>query len=74
MLNLIAIDVYSQELEIENAAPKPILMGRHLLEIGIEPGPEMGRILASAFEAQLDGEFDNILGALYWAQERREDV
>ena len=74
ILNIIALNAYAHQLEIEDSAPKPILMGRHLLEIGIEPGPAMGRILADAFEAQLDGEFDNVLGALYWAQERREDL
>ena len=73
-LNLIAISAYAVELEIEDAAPKALLMGRHLLKIGIGPGPAMGRILKDAFEAQLDGAFDNLEGALYWAQERREDV
>lgn len=74
MLNILAISAYAVELEIEDAAPKAILMGRHLLKVGIKPGPAMGRILKDAFEAQLDGAFDNLEGALYWAQERREDV
>jgi tRNA nucleotidyltransferase (CCA-adding enzyme) len=35
--------------------PKPILLGRHLLELGIEPGPRVGEILKAVYEEQLDG-------------------
>jgi len=34
---------------------KPILQGRHLLEAGLEPGPEIGDRLRKAYEEQLDG-------------------
>lgn len=63
----------SEELKILDSAPKPILMGRHLLAF-IKPGPEIGRILKGAFEAQLDGEFDELNGALAWARRRLENV
>jgi hypothetical protein len=39
-------------------ALKPIVMGRHLLEVGIQPGPAMGKILSEVYEAQLSGRFD----------------
>jgi hypothetical protein len=39
-------------------ALKPIVMGRHLLEVGIQPGPAMGKILSEIYEAQLSGRFD----------------
>lgn len=45
---------------------KPILMGRHLIDCGVEPGVEMGNMLKAAFEAQLDGEFDNVEAAKIW--------
>jgi tRNA nucleotidyltransferase (CCA-adding enzyme) len=45
------------ELAIEDSAPKPILLGRHLVELGIKPGPNFGKILDRAYEAQLEGEF-----------------
>lgn len=45
------------ELAIQDNAPKPILLGRHLLELGIKPGPHFGKILDRAYEAQLDGAF-----------------
>jgi len=39
---------------------KPILMGRHLIELGMKPGPHFGQILKNAFEAQLDGKFETV--------------
>jgi poly(A) polymerase/tRNA nucleotidyltransferase (CCA-adding enzyme) len=33
---------------------KPVLLGRHLLEVGIGPGIEMGEMLKKAFEIQLE--------------------
>lgn len=45
------------ELEVRDAAPKPIVQGRHLLEMGYSPGPLFGEILDACYEAQLDGKF-----------------
>jgi tRNA nucleotidyltransferase (CCA-adding enzyme) len=45
----------ARTLGVEHAPPRPLLMGRHLLELGVEPGPEMGRILAAIYELQLEG-------------------
>ena len=45
----------SRELEVEQRPPDPILLGRHLLELGVEPGPEMGEITRAVYEMQLDG-------------------
>ena len=47
------------QLAIKDNAPKPILLGRHLVELGIKPGPHFGKILDRAYEAQLDGGFSN---------------
>ena len=38
------------------ARRSPILMGRHLLGMGVTPGPRMGEILKAVYEQQLDGE------------------
>jgi tRNA nucleotidyltransferase (CCA-adding enzyme) len=45
----------ARELEIEQHAPEPILMGRHLLEMGLSPGPDLGEIIRAVYELQLDG-------------------
>ena len=54
----------AKRLEVEAAAPKPIVMGRHLLEFGMKPGPEFKRILDRCFEAQLDGAFSDLESGL----------
>jgi tRNA nucleotidyltransferase (CCA-adding enzyme) len=45
----------AKELELEQGAPAPILLGRHLLEMGLTPGPKMGEITRAVYEMQLDG-------------------
>ncbi len=45
----------ARELEVEKQPPSPILMGRHLLEIGLSPGPRIGEITQAVYEMQLDG-------------------
>lgn len=45
----------ARELEVESQAPAPILLGRHLLEMGLEPGPRVGEITRAVYEMQLDG-------------------
>ena len=49
--------------------PKPFLMGRHLVEMGVKPGKPMGVLLNRAFEAQLDGVFVNEEDARQWAHD-----
>ena len=45
----------ARALGVEHRAPEPIVRGRHLLELGVEPGPRMGEILRRVYEQQLDG-------------------
>ena len=45
----------SRALGVEHKPPAPILMGRHLLDLGVTPGPRMGEILRQVYELQLDG-------------------
>jgi tRNA nucleotidyltransferase (CCA-adding enzyme) len=47
-------------LEVAASEPQPIVMGRHLIELGLEPGPHFKEILDACFEAQLDGEFRDL--------------
>lgn len=54
----------AERLRLEAEAPKPILLGRHLIELGHRPSPQFGRILKTCFEAQLDGAFTDLEGAL----------
>jgi tRNA nucleotidyltransferase (CCA-adding enzyme) len=56
----------ARALELESAAPRPLVLGRHLLALGLRPSPEFKRILAQAFEAQLDGAFTDTAGGVDW--------
>ena len=53
-------------LKVAEQAPHPILQGRHLIEEGYQPGPHFGKVLKAAMEAQLNGEFHDLAGALQW--------
>jgi tRNA nucleotidyltransferase (CCA-adding enzyme) len=59
----------SRQLEIAAQAPKPILLGRHLISLGEHPGPSFKPLLDQAFEAQLDGVFRDEPGAIAWARQ-----
>jgi tRNA nucleotidyltransferase (CCA-adding enzyme) len=55
-------------LQLAAAAPKPIILGRHLMALGMRPGPEMKPIIDAAFEAQLDGVFRDEAGGIAWVK------
>jgi tRNA nucleotidyltransferase (CCA-adding enzyme) len=44
----------ARELSVERKPPAPILMGRHLLEMGLEPSPLVGEVTRAVYEMQLD--------------------
>jgi tRNA nucleotidyltransferase (CCA-adding enzyme) len=46
----------ARALGVEHAAPAPLVLGRHLLDLGVAPGPRMGELLKEIYERQLDGE------------------
>jgi tRNA nucleotidyltransferase (CCA-adding enzyme) len=46
----------ARELGVDRSPPKPLVLGRHLLALGMIPGPEMGVLLKQIYERQLDGE------------------
>ncbi len=51
-------------LAIRSSAPVPIILGRHVLSLGIPAGRSFGAILHDCFEAQLDGAFSDEAGGL----------
>ena len=50
----------AQSLGVEHKPPAPLLLGRHLIEMGVKPGPVMGEILRAVYELQLDGTVTNL--------------
>lgn len=63
---LLSLRKIAEELKVKDSAPKPLLLGRHLIDAGLAPGAAFAGILKSAFEAQLDGEFVDLPGAFRW--------
>jgi tRNA nucleotidyltransferase (CCA-adding enzyme) len=54
----------ARELGVEHGPPPPVLLGRHLIEDGYAPGPEMGRVLREVYQLQLDGKVTTLAEAL----------
>jgi tRNA nucleotidyltransferase (CCA-adding enzyme) len=46
----------ARELEVAEHPPAPLLMGRHLLEMGLKPSPQIGQITSAVYEKQLEGQ------------------
>lgn len=58
----------TRELLVSEGPPDPILLGRHLVELGVEPGPRMGEITRAVYEMQLDGRVRNLDEAMAEAE------
>ena len=50
----------ARALGVEHEPPKPLVLGRHLLALGMSPGPAVGQILKQIYEKQLDGEITSV--------------
>jgi tRNA nucleotidyltransferase (CCA-adding enzyme) len=50
----------ARALGVEHRPPAPLVMGRHLLALGLEPGPQVGSILQQVYEKQLDGQITSV--------------
>jgi tRNA nucleotidyltransferase (CCA-adding enzyme) len=50
----------ARALGVEHQPPPPLLLGRHLLELGLSPGPRVGDVLKQIYEKQLDGEIRSV--------------
>jgi len=59
----------STDLMVTKSEYQYLLMGRHLIEAGLKPSAEFGTILRASQEAQENGDFSDIEGALIWLNE-----
>ena len=50
----------ARALGVQHRPPEPILLGRHLLALGLKPGPRVGEILKVVYEQQMDGKVTNL--------------
>jgi tRNA nucleotidyltransferase (CCA-adding enzyme) len=59
----------ARALGVEHAPPPPLVMGRHLLSLGLPPGPRVGEILKQIYERQLDSEIKTLDDGLALARQ-----
>jgi tRNA nucleotidyltransferase (CCA-adding enzyme) len=59
----------ARALGVQHRPPEPILLGRHLLALGLRPGPRVGEILKAVYEQQMDGQVTNLDDAIASAKE-----
>jgi tRNA nucleotidyltransferase (CCA-adding enzyme) len=59
----------AQALAVQDAAPAPLVLGRHLIGLGLTPGPHFGPILSACYEAQLDGRFATVEEGIEFARQ-----
>ncbi len=53
---------------VEFGPPKPLLQGRHLIEMGFKPGPLFGQICERVYFLQLSGEVEDLEAAKEWVK------
>jgi tRNA nucleotidyltransferase (CCA-adding enzyme) len=58
----------ARALGVEHEPPPPLVQGRHLLALGLAPGPAMGDLLRRIYERQLDGEITTTEGGVALAR------
>jgi len=69
------LDIYNfltakmAEFSQEEIKPKPLLTGNDLQQLGVKPGPSMGKVLHQLMDEQLEGKFTDRDGALARARE-----
>jgi tRNA nucleotidyltransferase (CCA-adding enzyme) len=57
-----------EQLNVSRETIRPLVMGRDLIKMGVEPGPEMGKILSQLYELQLDNVFETKVQGLKAAE------
>lgn len=60
-----------REFEADAALPDPWIGGRDLLDLGLPPGPEIGKWKHLAYEQQLEGVFPDKAALLEWVKNKK---
>jgi len=63
----------ARALGVEHRPPPPLLLGRHVLALGLAPGPAVGVVLQQVYERQLDGHVTTLDDARALATRLLED-
>jgi len=54
----------ARQIGAHTGPPEPILLGRHVLALGLRPGPRVGEVLKAVYEEQLDGSITTLDAAI----------
>ena len=63
----------ARALGVEHRPPAPLLLGRHVLALGLAPGPRVGELVRRVYEQQLDGVVTTVEEAITAAKAILED-
>lgn len=63
-----------EQLGVADGPPEPLLMGRHLIELGMQPGPQFGELLRDIYLRQLAGEITTYEEAVKTIESQRRRV
>lgn len=63
----------AKALGVQHAAPDPLVKGRHLIGLGVRPGPAVGDVLRDVYERQLDGTVADFDAAFALAKQIAKD-
>ena len=58
----------AQHSSVVLSRAKPLITGQALLDWGMKASPRVGKVLTEAYEAQMDGKFDDYSSAYNWFQ------
>ncbi len=58
-----------EELNVSKETIQPLIMGRNLIDLGVSPGPQMGKYLKKLYHMQLDNDFETKKDGLIKAKE-----
>jgi tRNA nucleotidyltransferase (CCA-adding enzyme) len=59
----------ARALGVEHQPPAPLLLGRHVLALGLTPGPRVGDVLRQVYDQQLDGTVTTVEEAIARARD-----
>ena len=59
----------ARRLGVEHQPPPPLLLGRHVLALGVPAGPRIGEVLRQVYDQQLDGTVRTLEEAVQRARE-----
>ncbi len=63
------LETQAKYYQVLHHQPQPFLTGKHLISLGVFPGPEMGRLLRKAFKKQVEGDIVSTETALRWVKD-----